>query len=93
MITTTGHAITPEIKAYADAVRKCAEHSIANPTCAIKDNPFEPAINPLHRKAVGSVRIIVWCPECSHITPWITDDLITECCGHATLNFNDHRRR
>lgn len=91
MKTTTGHAITAEIKAYADAVKACGDYSIANPKCAIKDNPFEPAINPLHKKATGSVRVLMWCPRCASVTPQITDELTTACCGWTTVNFNDHR--
>lgn len=91
MKTTTGHRITPEIKAYSDAVKVCGDYSIANPTCSLKNNPHEPLIAPLHRKATGSVNILLWCPGCSHLTPRINDRLLTECCGSATVNFNDHR--
>lgn len=91
MKTTIGHVITTEMKAYADAVKRCGDHSIANPTCPLKDNPFVPAIKPLHQKATGSVRVLMWCPRCSNVTPNITDELTTACCGWNTVNFNDHR--
>lgn len=91
MITTIGHAITPELKAYADAVKACGDYSIANPTSNAHTNPFWKPVTKAHQKATGSVRIIVWCPRCSFVSPNITDDLKTACCGWATLNFNDHR--
>jgi hypothetical protein len=91
MKVTTGHAITPAMKAYADAVKACGDYSIANPTCAIKDNPFEPAIKPLHQAALGSVRVLMWCPTCTSVTPEITDMGRTACCGRGTVNLNDHR--
>lgn len=91
MKTTYGNPITAEMKAHADAVEKCGNYSIANPKCALKDNPFFKECDVTARKAFGSIRVMMWCPICDNLTPPVSDDLRTACCGSRVVNINDHR--
>lgn len=90
MKITHNHPITAEIKAYADAIKVCGQYSIDNPTCAIKDNPFVKPADRAHRKATGSVRVLIVCP-CNKVSPLIDDQLRTECCHNRVVSFHDHR--
>jgi hypothetical protein len=82
--------ITAEMQVYAEAVEKAGAHSTANPSCAVKDNPFVKDADRAHRKALGSVRVMMICPGCNHVTPRIKD-LRTACCGSQTVRLHDHR--
>lgn len=83
--------IDSAMKTYADAVKACGEYSIANPKCAIKDNPHTKAVDFAHRVALGSVRTLMVCP-CNKVTPEITKDLRTACCNSDTINMHIHGR-
>lgn len=80
--------IDETIKADADVTIKCGEYSQANPTVALKDNPFFAATIKASRAVSRKYgRQAIWhCPNCGRVTTAVdVDDLLggymTRCCG------------
>lgn len=70
--------------AAGETLFNAGQHSIANPTCAVKDNPFcGPESDREMRAAVGSINAVWICTECDFCFPRMnpTDHTTTVCCN------------